>query len=201
MGITDDGIIPDIRMDALGVIGRLNSGQCIEQELNWMADKVLRSMKSETDVKKQFKIFMKFIKSINKDQYDKLKEYTSDISKDELKEFVSSIINDRIYIVQSPMNCVSGDDLYKLYKEIEPEKTYITYKDSDGNEYKTLRKVIVADEYILRLKQEPITKFSVRSKSLINPRTFLPIKSTKASKHKIIYPDQCEELHQLFRNE
>ena len=194
MGITDDGVVPDIRMDALGVVGRLNSGQCFEQELNWMADKVLSSIKKEKSLKKQFALLLKFIKSINKEEYNELVEYLDNCSNSEKEDFMNEIINDRIYLVQSPLSCVSGDDMYKLYKDIEPEKTYLNYIDENGRKYKSLRKVIVADEYILRLKQEPITKISVRSKSLINPRTFLPIKSTKASKHKIIYPDQSNRI-------
>ena len=194
MGITDDGVVPDIRMDALGVVGRLNSGQCFEQELNWMADKVLSSIKKEKSLKKQFALLLKFIKSINKEEYNELVEYLDNCSNSEKEDFMNEIINDRIYLVQSPLGCVSGDDMYKLYKDIEPEKTYLNYIDENGRKYKSLRKVIVADEYILRLKQHPITKISVRSKSLINPRTFLPIKSTKASKHKIIYPDQSNRI-------
>ena len=38
MGVTDDGTPIDVKMDALGVLGRLNSGQCIEQELNWLSN-------------------------------------------------------------------------------------------------------------------------------------------------------------------
>lgn len=196
MGISEDGTVPDIRMDALGVLGRLNSGQCIEQELNWIADLVKNQMIHESSYKKKLDILLKFMKLVNKEEYEKILEYTSDMGakSEELKEFIDSITNDRIYIMQSPIHCVSGDDMYRLYQEYEPQKTRIIYKDDQGYEYTSIRPVIIADEYILRLKQEPITKFSVRSKSLINPRTFLPIKSTKASKHKIIYPDQSNRI-------
>lgn len=199
MGISEDGTIPDVRMDALGVLGRLNSGQCIEQELNWMAETVRERMKEETSTKKQLSLLLKFIKLVNKKEYEKLVVYLETLKgkKDgnkKIKEFIDEILNDRIYIIQSPINCVSGDDLYKLYKEIQPKKSKLIYKDEYGHEYKSEKEVIIADEYILRLKQEPITKFSVRSKSMINPRTFLPIKSTKASKHKIIYPDQSNRI-------
>lgn len=198
MGITEDGIVPDIRMDALGILGRLNSGQCIEQELNWIAQLVKKKMLAESNPKKQLDILFKFLKRVSPDEYSKMKDYVDTFKsfpdKDiKLKEYVNSILNDRIYIMQSPVTPISGDDLWQLYKEYEPEKTYITYKDVDG-EYRSMRSLIVAEEYILRLKQEPITKISNRSKSLINPRTFLPIKSTKASKHKIIYPDQSNRI-------
>lgn len=194
MGVTEDGIIPDIRIDALGVLGRLNSGQCIEQELNWMADLVHQQITKKKDLDKQFDLLYKFLKLVNRDEYNKLKEFIANSSKEEQQEFMNDIINERIYIMQSPIYSVTGDDLLELYNEFEPEKVTMTYKDYNGNEYKSIRKMIVADEYFLRLKQEPISKISVRSKGLINPRSFLPIKSTKASKHKTIYPDQCAKL-------
>lgn len=173
----------------------MNSGQCIEQELNWLALVILDQIKAEKNLNKQISILLKFIKMVNKEEYNELKDYLDNCDQNEKKSVIDEIIEDnRIYIVQSPLNCITGDDLYKLYQEIDPPKTYIHYTDENGRSYKTLRDVIVAEEYILRLKQEPITKISVRSKSMINPRTFLPIKSTKASKHKIIYPDQSNRI-------
>ena len=199
MGVGEDGTVPDIRMDALGVVGRLNPGQCIEQELNWIAESVRQRMSKAKTTESKLKLLYKFIKMVNRDEYEKLVKYIDKLSSkkdgdEKVNAFLDDIINDRIYIIQSPINCVSGDVLYKLYNEFEPVKTRIIYKDDNNNEYISERPVIIADEYILRLKQEPITKFSVRSKSMINPRTFLPIKSTKASKHKIIYPDQSNRI-------
>ena len=75
MGVTEDGIIPDIRIDALGVLGRLNSGQCIEQELNWMADLVHQQITKKKDLDKQFDLLYKFLKLVNRDEYNKLKEF------------------------------------------------------------------------------------------------------------------------------
>ena len=194
MGMTEDGIIPDIRIDALGVLGRLNSGQCIEQELNWIADTVRDKVSKMSNIDKQISLIMKFIKMCNKDQYDEMEEYLSDMSDDDKKKFVEDILNDRIYIMQSPIYSITGDEMLDLYNEFEPEKTYMYYKDDDGRTHRSLRKVIVADEYFLRLKQEPISKISIRSKSLINPRSFMPIKSTKSGKHKSIYADQCNKI-------
>jgi hypothetical protein len=193
MGVTKDGIIPDIRMDALGVLGRLNSGQCFEQELNWIADKVKKKMKETDDLQERLGILLNFVERINKDEYTQLVDYLDNLTDSGTENFIQEILDDRIYIVQGPLNSISGDDLYNLYAEFGPEMTSIYYSDGD-NKYEALRKVIVADEYILRLKQESISKFSVRSKSLINPRSFMPIKSTKANTHKAIYPDQCNRI-------
>ena len=201
MGITEDGIVPDIRIDALGVLGRLNSGQCMEQELNWIANLVQSQIAQKKDLDKQFKLLFKFIKMVNKDQYDELVEYVDTLSEEEKKDFINEIIKDRIYIMQSPIYSITGDEMLDLYNEFEPKKVKMIYTDLDGREVESMRSMIVADEYFLRLKQEPISKTSVRSKSLINPRSFMPIKSTQSSKHKSIYADQCKLLHQLFGNE
>ena len=192
MGKTEDGITPDIRIDALGVLGRLNSGQCMEQELNWIAELVRQQIAQKDDMDKQFKLLFKFIKLVNRDQYNELYDYVESLSKDEKKSFIQEIINDRIYIMQSPIYSITGDEMLELYKEFEPKKVKMIYTDIYGRETETIREMIVADEYFLRLKQEPISKTSVRSKSLINPRSFMPIKSTKASKKKAILPDQCK---------
>jgi DNA-directed RNA polymerase beta subunit len=198
MGITEDGIIPDVRIDALGILGRLNSGQCVEQELNWIAEIVRHNMEAETSDKGKLKLLFKFLDLVNKEESKQLKTYLDDLEKSDGKEaihdFIQEIIDDRIYITQNPMQPITGDGLKELYDTYSPTKTKLIYKDEDGNEYKTLRSVIVADEYILRLKQEPKTKFSVRSKSMINPRSFLPIKSTKAAKSKSIFPDQSNRI-------
>lgn len=192
MGITEDGIVPDIRIDALGVLGRLNSGQCMEQELNWIANLVQSQIAQKKDLDKQFKLLFKFIKMVNRDQYNDLVEYVDGLSEDEKKDFINDIINDRIYIMQSPIYSITGDEMLELYNEFEPKKVKMIYTDLDGRQIESIRSMIVADEYFLRLKQEPISKTSVRSKSLINPRSFMPIKSTKSSKHKSIYADQCK---------
>lgn len=192
MGKTEDGITPDIRIDALGVLGRLNSGQCMEQELNWIAELVRQQIAQKDDMDKRFKLLFKFIKLVNRDQYNELYDYVESLSKDEKKSFIQEIIDDRIYIMQSPIYSITGDEMLELYKEFEPKKVKMIYTDIYGRETETIREMIVADEYFLRLKQEPISKTSVRSKSLINPRSFMPIKSTKASKKKAILPDQCK---------
>ena len=194
MGQTETGVVPDIRIDALGVLGRLNSGQCIEQELNWIAELVREEISNRKNIDKQLDLLYKFIKIVNRDEYNKLIEYVNTLDENGKKEFINSIISDRIYIMQSPIYSITGDEMLDLYNEFNPKKVTMYYKDINGKEYKSIRKMIVADEYFLRLKQEPISKTSMRSKSLINPRSFMPIKSTKASKHKALFMDQCNKI-------
>ena len=203
MGITDEGIVPDIRIDALGVLGRLNSGQCIEQELNWIADKISSDIiemgTPNGDIKmidKQINYILNFIQKINNEQYEELSEFIDNLSYDEKEEFLLDIHNGSpIYIQQSPIYSVTGDDLYKLYNDYDMKKTNIRYRNANGSKTKALRTVIVSDEYIMRLKQEPITKYSARSASLINPTSFLPIKSLNNRKHKTLFQDQANRIN------
>lgn len=194
MGITEDGTPIDIKMDALGVLGRLNSGQCIEQELNWMANQCRKEMSEIKGIDNQIEHLLYFIKGVSEEEYENLKVYISELDIDEKAQFVKDVLDDKIYIMQKPFDSITGDQLYELYKKMNPKKSAVYYTDSKGVTRKAMRPLIVADEYILRLKQEPITKFSARSKSLINPRTFMPIKSMKAKKNKSIYPDQCNRI-------
>lgn len=203
MGITADGIIPDIRIDALGVLGRLNSGQCIEQELNWIADKVCNDMIKMGDptgkpklVEKELNYMLDFIRKVDKEYHEEITEYLDALSKDEREEFLLEIITGKepIYIRQSPIECVTGDDLYRLYQDYDMKKTSIYYKNPNGSKTKALRDVIVADEYIIRLKQEPITKYSARSASLICPTSFTPMKSLNNRKHKTLFQDQANKI-------
>ena len=194
MGCTEDGVVPDIRIDALGVLGRLNSGQLYEMELNWIAETVRDRISRMDSLSEKFKYLYSFLDIAAPEQAASMREYLAYKSNDEVIDFMKKIEDGRIYIIQSPMYCVNGDTMVKLYDKFNPERTYMTYTNEDGERHKTIKKVIVADEYIMRLKQEPVTKFSVRSKSMNNPRTSMPIKSTKAARHKIPYPDQCNRL-------
>lgn len=194
MGITDEGVVPDMYMDSLGVLGRLNSGQSICHEISWVADHVLKLMKSQLAIDDKYELLFRFYDIVEKDVSKELKDHVASMTLTEKVKYMEDIENERIYVMQSPMNCITGDDLYALYDEFSPNKVHINFIDETGMSYKTLGSMIIADEYIMRLKQEPYSKYSVRSKSLINPRSFLPIKSTRASKHKQIYPDQSNKI-------
>lgn len=203
MGITEEGIVPEVRIDALGVVGRLNSGQTIEQELNWIADKVLSNIiemgnprGNKKLVDKEINYLLDFIKKVSKEEYKKLSKYLDKGSSKDREEFIMNILTgeEPIFIQQSPIDCVSGDDLYRLYQDYDMHKSKIKYKNPNGSTYSALRNVIVADEYLMRLKQEPITKYSARNSSMINPTTFLPIKSLNNRKHKTLFQDQANKI-------
>jgi hypothetical protein len=191
MGYTETGIPIDIRIDALGVIGRLNSGQSIEVELNRAAVAVKMTLSSMTDNNARIKILSRFLTIANKKYADiVMANYNSYTTEDERNAFFNDIIEDRIYIWQEPLHAITGDRLKHLYEEFKPQPYTITVKDEDG-EFKVRRQCIVGEEYILILKQLAISKFSVRSKGLINPRTSLPSKSLRYQKKKSLFADQA----------
>ena len=149
---------------------------------------------NEDKLDNKFKLLYRFYDIVSPDQSEKMKEFVGNMSHEEKEDFMKRTESDRLYTIQSPMNCASGEDLARLYKEFHPEPQKIYYINEYGEKVPSIRDVIVADEYIMRLKQEPITKFSVRSKSMTNPRTAMPIRSSLAAHRRKIYSDQCNRL-------
>ena len=200
MGVTEDGVHPDIWVDALGVLGRLNSGQVFEQELCWIADKVERNIVDKGDPhddkirKWQMKYLLNFIKKVSKDQYEYLSN--KNMSKEDEIELIEGFINgtDHLKIQQPPLDCITGDDLFQLYNDYDMKKSPLYFYNPNGSKYRTIRTLIVADEYFLRLKQEPITKLSQRSMLFINPINSTPMKSTGYKKSKLLVQDQANKL-------
>ena len=193
MGITEDGIVPDIQCDVLGVPGRLNSGQLFEQGLNWVAEKVRAKICKASSRKEKIDIYLDFIKDVDQEQYEKAIKFFDTEDGDTIDEQLKIVEDVALHIHQSPFYSITGERLKKLFEKYKMKPKYMYYKDDNGNEYKTLRPMVVAKEYMMRLKQEPVTKFSSRSLSYENPISCTPIKSLLAKKHKKLIPDQANK--------
>ena len=63
----------EIIFNALGVCNRLNPAQLYEVELNFFADNVQRLVKKEPTYKGKLRFILDFIKDINKDQYEQMR--------------------------------------------------------------------------------------------------------------------------------
>lgn len=173
---------------------RLNTTQTFIQELNWIGHCVKQTLSELTNNKDRIKLLSRFLKACHHDEFHDaiIEDYMSKCPAEQ-DEFFDEIIKDRIYIMQEPMDGITGDNLGSMYGEFNPKPSNIYVTTTDGK-FKLRRKAIVAEEYILILKHLGSSKFSVRGKSLINPKTSLPSKSLKAKKKKIIYPDQAIKI-------
>jgi len=184
---SEDGEYAEIIFSALSVIGRLNPSQLYELELNWIVDEILSGDASN---KEKFESLLDFLSICNPDQEKLVKDFYESLSKDERDEFLSQITKDFVTF-QPPSMSITFKNYSKLIDKFEPKKKRFTIMDKSGEVYTIQRKLIMSDTYIYRLKHEPITKFSVRSKGTINPRTFLPIKSHAYSRGTALFNNQA----------
>jgi DNA-directed RNA polymerase beta subunit len=184
---SEDGVYAEIIFSALSVIGRLNPSQLYELELNWIVDEILAG---DVSNKKKFETLMDFLSICNPNQEKLVKDLYESLGKSEKEEFIDQVTKDFVTF-QPPSMSISFKNYAKLVDKIEPKKKSFTVMDEKGTVFNIQRKLIMSDSYIYRLKHEPITKFSVRSKGTINPRTFLPIKSHAYSRGTALFNNQA----------
>jgi hypothetical protein len=165
---TEDGRIPDIILNPLGVIGRQNIGQLYEHELNYIASELVRL---EADNKKLFSNILYFLKNVAPNQHKFLKENVK--TNDDIEEFISDVRLNGLYIHQPPFyGNAEPEDLLHVYSKFNISKTKFVG---------TSEKLVFGSMYFIQLKHEADSKFSVRSAgqvSLIN----VPFKSNERHK-------------------
>jgi DNA-directed RNA polymerase beta subunit len=180
----------EIEYNALSMVGRLNPAQSSEHEENWIMDQILNSDESP---KKKYEGILDFLALVNPKQGKQVERMYESLKADERKQFLAEITKDFV-IFQSAEHSVSFKNYQKLIEKFDPKKSRLILKNPDGTTSTIQRKVIVAPTYVYRLKHEPITKFSARSKGTINPRTFLPIKSNAYSRGTALFNNQAIRL-------
>jgi hypothetical protein len=184
---SEDGEYAEIIFSALSVIGRLNPSQLYELELNWIVDEILNGNVSQ---KKKFDTLLDFLSICNPNQEKVVRELYDSLDKAEKEVFMSQLTTEFVTF-QPPSMSISFDNYAKLVEKVEPKKKRFTVMDEKGQVFNIQNKLIMSDSYIYKLKHEPITKFSVRSKGTINPRTFLPIKSHAYSRGTALFNNQA----------
>jgi DNA-directed RNA polymerase beta subunit len=179
MPTTEDGKRAEIVLNPLGILNRLNLAQIQEQYLNFMADRLIDHLKTMRDPLEQADEFLSFMKLINKEQYDFLDMEYIILNRSKKEDFVNDIIENGIYIHQSPFfNNTSMDQFEKIFKQ----KPYLVEKYKFVNIEKPM---VMADLYFIRLKHESSNKASARSTALNNIK-YLPSKSTLKKEKKVI---------------
>jgi len=187
---SEDGEYAEIIYSALSVIGRLNPSQLYEHELNWVIDNILQGTESK---EKKFEALLDILSICNPNQEKIVKKMFDSLHNDEKKKFLDEITTEFV-IFQPPSMSLSFKNYEKILDRYKPHKKKFTVKDIDGTRLNIQKKLIMSDSYVLRLKHEPITKFSIRSKGTINPRTFLPIKSHAYSRGTAMFNNQAIRL-------
>jgi len=176
---TKDGLTAEVVLNPLGVINRLNIAQIIEQYINFMSLNMVEKLKEMDDLYEMQDYFFKFMKLLNKEQYDYLDMQYMMMSRAKRREFFDEIIEKGIYIHQTPFfGNTPMEDFKKIYQEF-PELV-------EKYEFENIEKTMVmGDMYFIRLKHEASNKTSVRATGLNNIKN-LPSKSTLKKEKKIL---------------
>lgn len=152
MPCTEDGRYAEVVCNALGTIGRLNPSQLYEQELNFIVSEIRLAAKN-------YKVFKKNIL----DFYSKVSPVYFEFitSLDELDELLkSAYATGDIFIHQPP-----------FFENITPEVMIEVYNDFNIQKlkFKDIHEPLILGKlYFLKLKHEPMKKFSARSAGTTN---------------------------------
>lgn len=163
---------------SLGIVGRLNQSQLNEHSANELGFTTVEAMKKTDDVNEKAKLVVKLLNHLNPDEAKSFKKYFKSLSNDDKIKVCKKIERKGITIVQPPIDNANILDFAEAYEDFPPNYQRIVFPDGA----KSLRKVLCAPMFYMRLKQDPLEKYSSRSKGPVNPLTTLPSKSNLRKK-------------------
>lgn len=181
----EDGTPIHFVVAALGVVGRLNQSQLNEHSCNELAATAVRMMKQVDNPEDKMEIVYKLLKYLNPDEAKDLKAWCKNMNKGELEKFAKKIERHGITVFQDPIDNANILNFLHAYEEFPPNYQRIIFADGG----KSMRKVLCAKMFYFRLKQDPLEKYSTRSRGPVNPLTTLPAKSNLKKKSMIPYSD------------
>lgn len=150
-----DGNVADIILSPPGVIGRANSGQLYEHEINFCASKIHKYMKEEmSDRDERFALYIKFMFMVNKEEADFILEKWKKMNEFDKTEFINSIVNgERIYIRQPPFHGnLNLDELEMIYDEFNIHPSFIRTRIEFENVTDKENRYMSQQNYNLRKK-------------------------------------------------
>lgn len=181
----EDGTPIEAVVATLGIVGRLNQAQMNEFSINELSKTAVELIKMTPDLDKKLKIVYRLMKYLNSDEAEDFKSFTKGLSKKEKEKFCKRIERDGIFIVQDPIDNANMFDIGEAYKEFPAKWQRIVYPDGK----KSMRKLLCSKMFYMRLKQDPVEKYSARSRGPVNPLTTLPAKSSMKKRGLIPYSD------------
>ena len=174
----EDGTPVHLVVATLGIVGRLNQSQMNEHEINAHAITAVEEMKATDDVDQKLRIVHKLLKYLNSDEASSFKDWCKDLSDKDKIKFCKRIEREGITVIQEPIDNANLFEIGKAEKEYPVKWQKIVFPDGR----KSMHKVICSKMFYIRLKQDPLEKYSVRSRGPVNPLTTLPAKSNLKKK-------------------
>ena len=174
----EDGTPVHLVVATLGIVGRLNQSQMNEHEINAHAITAVEEMKATDDVDQKLRIVHKLLKYLNSDEASSFKDWCKELSDKDKIKFCKRIEREGITVIQEPIDNANLFEIEKAEKEYPVKWQKIVFPDGR----KSMHKVICSKMFYIRLKQDPLEKYSVRSRGPVNPLTTLPAKSNLKKK-------------------
>lgn len=181
----EDGTPVHFVVATLGIVGRLNQSQLNEHSCNELGATAVRAMKATDDVNMKGDIVYRLLSYLNPDEAKEWKKWFKNLSKEEKAKQCRKIERKGIFIVQDPIENANIIDFARAYEEFPPNYQHIIFPDGG----KSIREVLCAKMFYVRLKQDPLEKYSSRSRGPVNPLTTLPAKSNMKKKFLTPYSD------------
>ena len=174
----EDGTPIHLVVAALGIVGRLNPAQLNEFSINELSATAVEMMKATPDVNKKLRVVYNLMKFLNSDEADDFKKWCKKLDDKDKAKFAKRIEREGIIIVQDPVDNANIFDIAEAYEHFPAKWQRIVFPDGK----KSMRKVLCSKMFYVRLKQDPLEKYSVRSRGPVNPLTTLPAKSNMKKK-------------------
>lgn len=186
----EDGTPIHCVMNALGIVGRLNPAQLNEHSANELGRTVVRMMKQVDDLDEKMEFVYELLDILNSDEKKELKKFYKGLDKKDKEKFVRRIERFGVIIVQDPIECANITDYEKAYDKFPANWQHVIIPGKG----KTLRKLLCSPMYFYRLKQDPLDKYSARSRGPVNPLYSLPAKSNLKKRYLELYSDVAVRL-------
>ena len=174
----EDGTPIHAVVAALGIVGRLNQSQMNEHSINELSATAIEMMKQTSNLDDKIKIVYNLMKILNSDEADSFLKYYRKLGDDAKAKFCRRIERDGIVIIQDPINNADITDIEKAYEKFPAKWQRIVFEDGQ----KSMRKVLCAKMFFVRLKQDPVEKYAARFRGPVSPLTSLPKKSNRKKK-------------------
>lgn len=180
---THDGRRVDLLLNLLAIINRTTSMLLYEMFINGSSYQLRQKLK-DCSLEEQENMLFKYIEILNEHQASEFHKRYKKLKKKEKIEFMQSVIDEGIFIHQTPLwetkpifyRCL---ELRKEFPFIKMDDLYI---NKWGREYKMLTKYFIGEMYVLKLKQSDRRGFSARSTGAVDTKS-LPTRSFKSRSH------------------
>ena len=175
----EDGTPIDLVVASLGVIGRLNHSQLNEHSINELSATAVRAMKQTDNLDQKGHIVYELLRYLNPEEAKSWKKWYKDLDKDAKAKCCKKIERrGGISVVQEPIKNANILDIAAAYERFPANWQRIIFEDGKPS----MRKVLCAKMFYIRLKQDPLEKYSSRSRGPVNPLHQLPSKSNDKKK-------------------